>query len=137
MTSLHPPITIIYIRYIFLKSVKLPLSTDSIEEEKVKQPEIFKAFTKPERLTEEEASISKEKKICLVCKGKVRKFDVFICDCGAFYCDKCVKALIELENQCWACGAALDESKRGRVPEKEEEIVLEKGAGKKNRGDVK
>jgi len=82
-------------------------------------------FTKPEKVTEEEVSVSKEKKICLVCKGRLGGF-MFMCkDCGAFYCNKCTLALIELENACWACNNALDESKPVKPFKKEEEIDVE------------
>jgi hypothetical protein len=95
--------------------------------------DIFRAISRPQKVTEEEVSVSKEKKICLVCKGKVRKFGVFICDCGAFYCDKCVIALIELDNVCWACDSALDESKPVKLLEKmeSEEIIEEEDIQKK------
>ena len=61
-----------------------------------------------EDITEEEVSISKEKKICLVCKGRILRFN-FVCpECESFYCDKCVRAIIDLENACWACNTQLD-----------------------------
>ncbi len=46
-------------------------------------------FTKPEVVTEEEVSISKEKKICLVCKGKVSRYKVYICPDGPYF--SCVR----------------------------------------------
>ena len=77
-------------------------------------------------ITEEEVSISKEKKICLVCKGRVRKFEVFLCDCDAFYCHKCARALIDIENACWVCNEPFDESKPSTPFKKvEEEIEIE------------
>ncbi len=84
-----------------------------------------------ENITEEEISISKEKKICLVCKGKVGGFS-FICnECGAFYCDKCAKAMIDLENMCWVCNTLIDPSKPSKPYEKEvsdiDSKILEKG----------
>ena len=78
---------------------------------------------KKEDITEEEVSISKEKKVCLVCKGKVLGFNNFICyECEIFYCEKCARALIEIENACWACGAPFDKSKPVNPFKKEEEI---------------
>ncbi len=91
-------------------------------------------FTKSEKITEEEVSISKEKKICLVCKGKVSGFETFLCpNCETFYCHKCARALIDLENACWACNAPIDKSKPIKLPEKEEKkvIVEEKNISKK------
>ena len=76
-----------------------------------------------ENITEEEISISKEKKICIVCKGKVGGFS-FICNgCGAFYCEKCAKALSDLENMCWVCNTLIDPSKPSKPYEKEEEGI--------------
>ena len=80
-------------------------------------------FTKPEEITEEEISISKEKKICLVCKGDVSGINYICTECGAFYCMKCSKAIIDLENACWACDTQIDESKPVKPYEKVEEDV--------------
>ncbi len=80
--------------------------------------------TRPEGLTEEEISISKEKKICLVCKGKVSRM-VYICpECEAFYCDNCSQALVHLENACWVCNYPIDESKPVKPYKKGEEEEL-------------
>jgi len=82
--------------------------------------DLFRITKRPDQITEEEVSISKEKKICLVCKGKSLGF-TFICrNCEIIYCDNCVKALIELENMCWACNAPIDESKPVKSFKKEE-----------------
>jgi len=84
-------------------------------------------FTKPQKVTEEEVSIAKEKKICLVCKGKVLGHNVFIClGCDTFYCQKCAYALENLENACWVCETPFDESKPSKPYKKvEEEIKVE------------
>ncbi|MFX1381791.1 MAG: hypothetical protein ACFFBP_05040 [Promethearchaeota archaeon] len=66
--------------------------------------------SKPKKITEQEVHFFHEQKICLVCKGKVVKYN-FICKCDALYCIKCVEALIELENLCWVCNEPLDDSK--------------------------
>ena len=96
-------------------------------------------FTKPEKVTEEEVSISKEKKICLVCKGKVARRNIFLCpECDTFYCSKCSEALEDLENACWVCEAPFDESKPVKLPEKEEEKVIVEDfekKGKKKQGN--
>ena len=89
--------------------------------------------TRPEELTEEEISISKEKKICLVCKGKVSR-TVYVCpECDAFYCDNCSKALVNLENACWACNFPIDESKPVKPYKKDDKEglkILEKKSDK-------
>lgn len=83
--------------------------------------DLFRIYQyKKEDITEEEVSISKEKKICLVCKGKVFGFNSFICKCDTIYCQKCARTLSDLENMCWVCGTPFDESKPVK-PYKEEE----------------
>ena len=79
---------------------------------------------KKEDITEEEVSISKEKKICLVCKGKVLGYNVFICrECETFYCEKCARALEDIENSSWACSAPIDKSKPTKPFYREEEEI--------------
>ncbi len=85
---------------------------------------LFRGFTKPKHLTEDEVSVAKEKRICLVCKNKLTR-NIYICpDCGAFYCAKCCATLAKLENACWVCGSRFDESQPIKKElQKEEEIV--------------
>jgi tetratricopeptide (TPR) repeat protein len=71
------------------------------------------------QVTEEKLAISKEIKICLVCRGEVFGFS-YICKCGANYCENCAHALTNLENMCWACEETIDYSKPVK-PYKEEE----------------
>jgi len=71
------------------------------------------------QVTEEKVVISKETKICLVCRGKVFGFS-YICKCGANYCENCARALTNLENVCWVCDVPIDYSKPVK-PYKEEE----------------
>ncbi len=47
----------------------------------------------------------------MVCKSKLGGFNFICTECGALYCEKCVRALIELENGCWVCQEPFDESK--------------------------
>lgn len=94
-----------------------------------KTSEIAKAlatFSRPQKLTEEEVSVSKEKKTCLVCKSKISGM-TFVCrDCGTFYCEKCFTALSGLENACWACYNALDHTRPVKLEKKEEkELEIE------------
>ena len=78
-------------------------------------------FTKPEIITEEEVSVSKEKKICLVCKIKISSH-TFVCrNCGSFYCEKYYSALVDLENVCWAGDSAFEESNPVKLLKKREE----------------
>ena len=83
---------------------------------------LFRIAQRPDQVTEEEVSISKEKKVCLVCKSKVQKYNVFICSgCETFYCHNCAHALEDLENACWVCNEPIDESKPTKPFKKEEE----------------
>lgn len=77
-------------------------------------------------MTEEEVSISKERKVCLVCKGGVSRYDIYICpECDSLYHQKCAKTLEGLENACWACETAFNESKPVRLTKEEEEKGIE------------
>jgi len=59
------------------------------------------------QVIEERVAITKETKICLVCRGVVLRF-TYICECGAIYCDNCARALSNLENVCWVCEIPID-----------------------------
>jgi tetratricopeptide (TPR) repeat protein len=74
------------------------------------------------QITEEKVAITKEKKICLVCRGEVLRFS-YICECGAMYCNNCARALSNLENVCWSCEYPIDYSKPSK-PYKEEEKLF-------------
>lgn len=62
------------------------------------------------QISEHKVTIHRDKKICLVCKGEIRGY-MYVCDCDVIYCENCVRALTDLENECWVCNAALDISK--------------------------
>ncbi|GAH31877.1 unnamed protein product, partial [marine sediment metagenome] len=81
--------------------------------------------SRPMEISPEEISLYHEQGICIVCKGKLGRFNVFTCPkCDVFYCKKCVEALTNLENACWVCNAPLDESKPTK-PYKKVEIAVE------------
>jgi len=82
------------------------------------------------QVSEEKIAISKEKKICLVCRGEVLRFS-YICECGANYCGNCARALTNLENVCWACEVPIDYSKPVKPFKEEEEKVKVKVKQKK------
>ena len=67
--------------------------------------------TKPP--SQKEITYYRERKICLVCKGKVTGFNTFICPtCEALYCENCARALTLLENACWVCKGPIDSTKQ-------------------------
>ena len=104
---------------------KLTKSEAIIEKDETKLHDLLGSFTRPQKVTEEEVSISKEKKICLVCKGKISRHTYVCPECETFYCDKCYNALTNLENACWACNTQLDETKPVKPFKKEEEVEVE------------
>ncbi len=83
------------------------------------------------QVSEEKIAVSKEKKICLVCRGEVIRFS-YICECGANYCGNCAQALTDLENVCWACDIPIDYLKPVK-PYKEEEARVEIGEKSKKK----
>jgi hypothetical protein len=96
------------------------------KETKADTIDILRVFTRPKKITEEEVSFHKEKKICLVCKGKLLRL-LFMCpECDALYCVKCSNALSEAENACWVCESPIDESKPVNLPESYEEKIKDK-----------
>ncbi|KKL58342.1 hypothetical protein LCGC14_2226330, partial [marine sediment metagenome] len=108
-----------------LKESKAPLS------ERFKLAQISEQMERMHRarmvltaqIREEKVVISKEKKICLVCRGEVFGFS-YACKCGANYCENCARAVADLENVCWACDNPIDYSKPSQ-PYKEEEERIE------------
>ena len=84
------------------------------------------AIARPQKLTEEEVSISIERKICLVCKGEVSR-NIYICpECKTFYCIKCSDALLNMENACWVCNTPFNEFKPSKPFEiSETEAIIE------------
>ena len=87
----------------------------------------------PQKITEEEVTYYKERKICLVCKGNIKGFNNYICPkCEVLYCENCARTLIDLENACWACESPLDKSKPSKpFKKKADEISMKKGSQKK------
>jgi len=112
-------ILFLYTYYTLVKIIKSKKDLKNGEE----TLNIFGAFTKPQKATEEEVTISKEKKICLVCKGKTSRLTYICPKCDAIYCVKCSNTMSDLENACWACETPFDESKPVKPYKKEEEKV--------------
>lgn len=114
-------IIIIYSLVIIQKSVK----SESLPGSKIELIDVSKAFIKPSKVTEEEVSISKEKKICLVCKGKLSR-KLYMCPkCNTLYCQNCSNSLADLENTCWVCDEPIDPSKPIKLAKEDEEIITE------------
>ncbi len=86
----------------------------------------------PVQVSEEKIAVSKETKICLVCRGEILRFS-YICECGAMYCESCARAVSDLENVCWACDVPIDYSKPVKPFKEEEERVKVEEKAKKNK----
>jgi hypothetical protein len=115
--------SIIIIYFSLRESLEKPEKERPKKEVKVEEG-LFRVIERPDVITEEEVSISKERKIYLVCKGKVLSFS-FICpSCETFYCENCARAIMNLENSCWACDRPLDPS-RPHTPYKKKEKVAD------------
>ena len=93
---------------------------------------IQKSLVLTVQITKEKVAISKETKICLVCRGTVLGFS-YICKCGANYCENCARALTNLENACWACDLPIDYSKPVKLFKEEERVKVEEKVKKKYR----
>ena len=104
----------------------ITLNKHSKERLRIKESEIAALKKQKDIITEDEIQISKEKHFCIVHKGPIEGYS-FICPtCGAFYCQKCLEAIKDIENTCWSCNEALDSSiptKTIKEKEFEAEIV--------------
>ncbi len=106
-------------------------------EAQISGPVILEMFTKPLKITEEDVSVSIEKKICLVCKSKISGLNYICSDCGTFYCTKCSTALSDLENVYWACNNPIDISKPSTPFETKDESISKDKKTKKGKVAVK
>jgi hypothetical protein len=113
---------IIYIAINVIKAYKAPKSL--LEEEKKELRDFIRAFSKPQKITEEEVQFYKQKKQCLVCKNKISRVNYVCPECDALYCIKCSNALSNLENSCWVCETPFDESKPIQIHEEVEEALM-------------
>ena len=91
---------------------------------------LFRISKKPAVITEEEVIFHKEKKICLVCKGKVLGLTYICPECDALYCVKCSEGLSNAENACWVCNHPFEQTKPSKpfklVEDKQDIEVLDK-----------
>jgi len=94
-----------------VSAVAFVIVKKSKKEVREKESEIELLKRQRGEITEDDITLSKEAHFCLVHKGPIDSY-IFICpDCGAYYCDKCVEAIKDIENACWSCGKVLDSSK--------------------------
>lgn len=112
----------IYVLFFFtIRNIRSGIITEIQKKDKGTSPQILGTFARPEKVTEEEVIYHRERKICLVCKGKLLR-SIYLCpECDALYCIKCSDAISSLENACWSCFTPVDPSKPVELKEKEVE----------------
>jgi len=116
------PLIIIDLKLSSRQKIKNKMQEKNLELLK-KEAEIEELKRQRELITEDDIIISKEKHTCLVHKGLIRGYS-FICpECGAFYCIKCIDAIIQIENACWSCQNPLDPSQQ--IKKIEDDIPIE------------
>jgi len=113
--------------YLIIKHTRSSIVSKSIQVDEKIESDVLGIFTRPQKLTEEEVTVSKEKKICLVCKSKISGKNFMCPECGTFYCSKCSKALSNLENVCWVCNFQIDSLKpMKRYEDVDYKLILKK-----------
>lgn len=82
------------------------------KKEIIVEDSLFRIAQRPAQITEEEVTYYREQKICMICKGKVTGFNIFLCpNCETIYHEDCARALTNAENACWVCNKPIDKSK--------------------------
>lgn len=117
------PYTFVFILYIIIsaRALRLAAKQERLIDDQLTGPNIFSSLQRPQKVTEEEVSVSKERKICLVCKGGGMRYSYICPECNAIYCVKCANSLSNMENACWVCETPFDESKPVKASQKEDE----------------
>ncbi len=101
---------------------------------------IMKMERDTENIDEKEVTVYKDMQSCLVCKGGVEGFNMFICPkCKSIYCRTCAEAVVEIENACWTCENPIDVARPSKPFEQEEEEITvgEKSDKKAPKGEPK
>lgn len=118
------PLIIIDLKLSSRQKIKNKMQEKNLELLK-KQAEIEELKRQRDLITEDDIIISKEKHTCLVHKGSIRGYS-FICpECGAFYCIKCIDAIIQIENACWSCENPLDSNQQIKKSDEDIPILTE------------
>ncbi|MFX0017086.1 MAG: hypothetical protein ACFFAK_06120 [Promethearchaeota archaeon] len=129
-------VAFIYIYIIFfliVKNIRAEIILENRDTGNEIESQVLGIFTRPQKVTEEEVIFHRERKICLVCKGKLLR-SIYLCpQCDALYCIKCSDALRTMENVCWSCYTPIDPTQPIKFKEKEEEkdIEISKNISKK------
>jgi len=104
--------------YLSIKEERVDLNEKQFEEQKpFEGPKISLvttlSYSGPEDLSKEDIQYYRNQTLCIVCKTLQIGFcSIYVCPaCKSLYCKKCADELIELDNMCWGCMGALDDSK--------------------------
>ena len=93
----------VYAFYQIYIKIKSSESIIKVEYESRRITNILESFRKTHDFDRAEISISKEKKICVVCKKKIKRYS-FVCPgCKSFYCNKCIGKVSDKFNKCLVC----------------------------------
>jgi hypothetical protein len=125
-----PLIVSFWLWYVGLRETSAEKKPKPKKEIKIEEG-LFRLIQRPDNITEEEITISKEKKICLVCKGEAIGLTFICTECEAFYCVNCSQAISNLENRCWVCNAPIDPSKPVKEMKVDEDLEID--AKKRNK----
>lgn len=123
-------VVIFWFYYLGLREEQVKVKIQPTEKEISIEDSIFRIAKRPAQITEEEVTYYREQRICMICKGKVSGFDIFLCPkCETTYHEKCARALSNSENACWVCNTPIDNSKpskpfRLESSEKESKNIL-------------
>ena len=105
-------VVVFLLYYLGLREEQVKIKVETTEKEISIEDSIFRIAKRPAQITEEEVTYYREQKICMICKGKVSGFDIFLCPgCETTYHEKCARVLTGSENACWVCNTPIDNSK--------------------------
>ena len=105
-------VVIFWLYYLGLREEQVKVKLQPKEKEVSIEDSIFRIAKRPDQITQEDVTCYREQKICMICKGKVSGFDIFLCpNCETLYHERCARALGNSENACWVCNAPIDNTK--------------------------
>jgi predicted amidophosphoribosyltransferase len=111
--------------FLIIRNIRSEIRSTRRKAEKGLDSQVLGIFTRPQKVTEDEVTYHRERKICLVCKGDLLR-SIYLCpECDAIYCIKCSEAISNIDNGCWSCYTPIDPTKPVKL--KEKEVVKEIG----------
>ncbi|MFX1340061.1 MAG: DC1 domain-containing protein [Promethearchaeota archaeon] len=119
--------------YFGIKEESVEVSETKIIKSEFEGPKIslvtsLETYSKPDELSEEAIQYMREQTLCIICKAKLQGFvSIYICpQCKTFYCEKCAKELVQIDNMCWGCMKAIDDTKPIKpIEEIDKDIIVD------------